>query len=102
MDKVNAVSKARFASVKPQNIGLHHGQVLRASLLCMEPAQQAQIKSDGERLYYVVTGTARVQAGDESVDLAAGEMVAFAPHRPHTLTSADDRRLVCLVIEGES
>jgi quercetin dioxygenase-like cupin family protein len=102
MDKVNAISKVRFASVKPQNVGLHHGQTLRASLLCMEPGQQSQVKADAERFYYVITGAARLEAGQESVDLSTGEAAALPAHQAHAVATADDRRLVCLVIEGAS
>ena len=102
MNKVNAVSKVRFSSAKPQNVGLHQGQVMRTALLCMEPGQQTQVKPETERLYYVLTGTARLEAGQESLELAAGELAATAPQHPHSLTSADDRRLVCLVIEANS
>lgn len=102
MDKINAISKVRFASAKPQNVGLHHGEALRATLLCMEPGQVADVKPDAERLYYVITGTARITAGPDTAELGTGEVIAFAPHRPHTVATADDRRLVCLVVDGAS
>jgi mannose-6-phosphate isomerase-like protein (cupin superfamily) len=102
MDKVNAVSKVRFASAKPQNVGLHHSQAFRVNLLCMEPGQQAQVRSDSERVYYVITGAAVLVADQETMNLGTGEMAAFAAHAPHSLATADDRRLVCLVIERSS
>jgi len=96
MEFVNAISKVRFGSAKPQRVQLHHAGLLRVDLLCMEPGQSLAVEA-GQWAYYVVTGKAAVTAGDDTTELPAGQFAAAATGEAHTIASAGEQRLVCLV-----
>ncbi len=97
METINAIAKVRFATAKPQMVRLHKGSRLAAELLCMEPGQKTGV-SDEERIYYVVTGTARLGAGETETTIPAGQLAATTDEQAHHVANADDQRLVCLVI----
>jgi len=97
MNIVNAISKVRFASAKAQQVQLHAGEGLCAELLCVEPGQQLRV-SVGEWTYYVVTGTARLTAGDVEAELPTGQLAATTPGQAHTIANPGEHRLVCLAI----
>jgi quercetin dioxygenase-like cupin family protein len=97
MDVINAIAKVRFASAKPQRVHLTRGESCAVEMVCME-AGQAIHGIRGAWAYYVVTGTARVEAGDKNGELAAGQMAAAEGGETHSLANAGDGRLICLAI----
>ena len=97
MEFVNAISKVRFGSAKPQHVQLHHAGLLRVDLLCMEPGQSLAVEA-GQWTYYVVTGKAAMTVGAEMIELPAGQFAAGAAGEAHTIASAGEQRLVCLVV----
>lgn len=101
MEKINAISKVRFSSARPQIVGLHKGEGLTAELLCMEAGQNYPYKGR-ERLCYVITGTGKASAGSEEADLAPGLLIPLAPGQACTITNSSQQRLVCLVIYPSS
>jgi mannose-6-phosphate isomerase-like protein (cupin superfamily) len=101
METVNAISKVRFATAKPQTIHLHKGGRLSAELLCMEPGQKLNVRQE-ERIYYVVTGSARLGDNGSEVTVPAGQLAAASPQGPHRVATAGQQRLVCLVIRPTS
>ncbi len=101
MNTVNAISKVRFASAKPQVVHLHKGRFILADLLCMEPGQKLDVPA-AERLYYVVTGTAKVAGKGAETTVPAGQLAATTGDEPHRLTNTSPQRLVCVVIRCAS
>jgi hypothetical protein len=99
MDILNAIAKARFASAKPQRVQLHKGSRAPIDLLCMEPGQKLRV-TDGPWAYYVLTGTARMESGESSADLPAGQLAVLAGDELHTIATGGEQRLVCLAIGG--
>ena len=97
MDVVNAISKVRFASAKPQTVHLHKGTRLAADLLCMEPGQRLEV-SPAERIYYVVTGAATLSVHGTETPVPTGQLAATAADEPHGIANAGSQRLVCVVI----
>lgn len=97
MDVINAISKVRFASAKPQRVHLTRGESCVVEMICME-AGQAIHGIRGAWTYYVVTGAARVEAGTQKGDLSAGQMAAAGAEEPHSLANAGGGRLICLAI----
>ncbi|MCK4600982.1 MAG: cupin domain-containing protein [Phycisphaerae bacterium] len=97
MKSVNAISKVRFGSAKPQRVQLYKGQTLQAELICMEPDQQIKVAS-GEWTYYVVKGTASFGTDGEATELSAGQFAAVGPDESHSLSAAGEQRLICLAI----
>jgi mannose-6-phosphate isomerase-like protein (cupin superfamily) len=97
MNVVNAVSKVRFASARPQRVQLSRSGAFSVEMLCMEAGQKVVMDS-GSRVYYVVMGTATLTAGGESASLATGHLAATDADEPHTLANGGEGRLVCLAL----
>jgi len=97
MESVNAISKVRFASAKPQRVQLKSEGQLTGDLICMEPGQTLAVDS-GEWIYYVVTGTAEFRAGQDVAELPTGQVASVDPDESHTITCAGEQRLVCLAV----
>jgi mannose-6-phosphate isomerase-like protein (cupin superfamily) len=96
MDIVNAISKVRFASARPQRVQLHKDGRAPVDLLCMEPGQSLKV-SAGRWGYYVITGAAQVESGGKVSPLPTGQLAVTGEGEPHTITAAGEQRLVCLV-----
>ena len=95
MDVVNAISKVRFGTAKPQRIQLHKSDELTIELLCLEAGQKVSATS-GRWAYYVVTGTAALTANGDSAQLPTGQFATVEPGEKHTLSNAIEARLVVL------
>ena len=98
METVNAISKVRFTSAKPQRAQLHKQRGLLVELLCMEPGQKLQTNR-GQWTYYVITGKATVTSGKDKSAVPTGQLAASAPDEKHTIANTGEQRLVCLAIE---
>jgi quercetin dioxygenase-like cupin family protein len=97
MEAVNAISKVRFASAKPQRVQLKHEKQLTGDLICMEPGQELSVDS-GEWIYYVVTGTAEFRAGQNVVEVPTGQVASVEPDESHTIVCTGEQRLVCIAV----
>lgn len=70
----------------------------RAVLIELRPGDSLgdhSVKESG--LLLVLEGTARVEAGDESVDAESGTLFHFDPDERHSVTSDDGARLLLLL-----
>jgi len=97
MDIVNAISKVRFASARPQRVHIARNDNYLVEVLCMEAGQETKV-TDGPWTYYVVMGTARIAAGGRAGELSPGQTVTTGPEEVHALANAGEGRLVCLAI----
>jgi quercetin dioxygenase-like cupin family protein len=97
MEVINAISKVRFASARPQRVSLARDDACVIEMLCMEPGQQARVSS-GAWTYYVVTGSARITAEGLASDLPPGQAASTRPGETHTVANAGEARLVCLAV----
>jgi len=50
----------------------------------------------GEEANLLLQGRARLQIGDETVDLAAGDCITFDPTIPHRVTALGEETVVCV------
>jgi len=50
----------------------------------------------GEEANLFIQGRARLQIGDETVDLEAGDCITFDPTIPHRVTAMGDQTVVCV------
>ena len=81
---------------------LTRGERLFVGLNAFEPGQEhaPHAHADQDKFYYVLSGSGRVQIGDESRTVAAGD-AAFAPAGvEHALHNPGPERLVVLVVLG--
>lgn len=97
MEVVNAISKVRFGTARPQRIQLHKGDGLVAELLCLEAGQKISVTA-GQWSYYVVTGTALLKAGGKDTELPTGQLATSLPDEKHTIANAAEARLVVLAV----
>jgi mannose-6-phosphate isomerase-like protein (cupin superfamily) len=97
MDVVNAISKARFSSARPQRVQLSSDGHLTSQLVCMEPGQTLNVEK-GQWSYYVVTGEVTISAGDESTPLPTAQLATTEPGETHKLTTPGERRAVVLAV----
>jgi len=95
METINAISKVRFSSARPQTIQLHEAGDFAIELLCMEPGQKAEHRA-GQWAYYVVTGTASLTSQGQDAKISDGQLAAAGPDEPHTIANTGQQRLVCL------
>ena len=101
MDIVNAIAKARFSAAGPQHVQLHRESGLRVLLLCMEPGQEARVRT-GQWTYYVVAGSARLSWKDQVAVSPAGQAAISSPDEPNVLANPGEGRLVCLAFARRS
>ena len=80
---------------KRSPVVLHSSDEARAVLVAREPGEELgdhQVKE--HEFVAVVDGTVRVDAGGESVDAGAGELIAFEPDERRAISSAEGARLL--------
>ncbi len=97
MDTVNAIAKARFASARPQRVQLHKDEAVTVEMLCLEPGQSIPVRQ-GRWSYYVIAGTAVVEAEDQQHQLQSGHVAVATAGERHTLTNVAETRLICLAV----
>jgi quercetin dioxygenase-like cupin family protein len=80
---------------KRSPVVLHSSDEARAVLVTLEPGEELgdhQVKEN--EFVAVVDGTVRAEAGGESVDAGAGELLAFEPDERRAISSAEGARLL--------
>jgi mannose-6-phosphate isomerase-like protein (cupin superfamily) len=97
MDVVNAVSKVRFATARPQRVHLAKGDSQLVELICLEAGQEVRVAT-GPWVYYVVAGTARLVCPDAEGTLGPGQLACLGATEPHTLANGGEARLICLAL----
>ena len=60
MDVLNAISKVRFNSARPQRVQLFKCDEFVCELLCLEPGQE--LTATGRRAYYLIAGNGQMKA----------------------------------------
>ena len=77
---------------------LHSDDEARVVLIGLQPGQELgdhQVKENA--FLVVVDGRARVEAGGETVEAAAGTLVAFEPDERHAISSPDGAKLLLIL-----
>ena len=98
MNVLNAISKVRFASARPQRVQLGASGDLSADLLCFEPGQALAVSS-GRRTYYLITGSLTVRdAAGAGQPLPAGGLAVPDAEEAHNLLNEGETRAVCLCV----
>ena len=94
---VNAISKVRFASAKPQRVLLSKGHGLVAALLCLEAGQET-VGEKGRWSYYVMAGVAEIKADAKAATLSAGQLAAADPGERIAISNTGEGRLIVLAV----
>ena len=79
-------------------IVLHSTEEARAVLIGLNPGQELGDHQVHEHAYVlVVEGTARVEAGSDSIDAVPGTLVRFEEKERHRVSSVDGARVLLLL-----
>jgi quercetin dioxygenase-like cupin family protein len=80
---------------KRSPVVLHSSEEARAVLVALEPGEELGVHQVKENAFVtVVDGTVRVEAGGDSFDADAGELVAFEPDERHSISSSEGARVL--------
>lgn len=101
MDSCNAIAKVRFASARAQHVPLAKTPWAQAELLCLEPGQDVT-NHTGQTIYYVLSGSATLASGGETLALGAGHFAVSDADEPHTLSASGEQRLLCLALRQDT
>jgi|SRR5581483_1931867 len=93
-------SLAAFAAEKMKKVGLVDTPNLFCDAYCFEPGQEqaGHRHAVGDKLYYVVSGTARIRVGDEERDVGPGSLVCAPAGDEHGVRNRGPERLTLLVV----
>lgn len=94
MNIVNAISKVRFNSARPQRVQLSKSGPLVSDVLCLEPGQKLSV--GGHCVYYVISGSGSIVCGQEKQPLAMGSFACL--DGSHAIVNDSEQRLICLAV----
>ena len=101
MDAFSSVlTRATFNPEKASKVDLFRGEHLFAGLNCFEPGQTQAVHTHAgaDKLYFLVTGKARMRVGDESREAVAGDLIWAAAGVPHGVELALERTVMLVAI----
>ncbi len=93
-------AEARFASGKATKGDLFQGAGLFAGLNCFEPGQGQHVHAHAaaDKFYFVASGKARMQVGEDVFDAVAGDVVWAAAGMPHGVLEALERTVMLVAM----
>jgi mannose-6-phosphate isomerase-like protein (cupin superfamily) len=89
-----------FSAEKMKKVGLVDTPNLFCDAYCLEPgqAQTAHRHAVGDKLYYVLTGTGRIQVGREEREVRPGDLACAPAGQEHAVRNPGPERLALLVV----
>ncbi len=99
MQVITVASQARFAGEKMQKIGLFETDRLFFDLYCLAPgqAQKVHAHAGSDKIYYVLSGRARVRVAAEEREVLSGQAVLAPSGSEHGVANAAGEPLTLLV-----
>lgn len=96
----DVAAAAQFAADKMKKNNLFTTERLFCDLYCFEPGQEQKSHSHAgsDKVYFVLTGTARIAIGDEERDVATGTAALAPAGQPHGIQNPGPGRLTVLVV----
>jgi mannose-6-phosphate isomerase-like protein (cupin superfamily) len=85
MQRLLVASRARFAADKMQKVALFESGRFFCDLYCLASGQSQRVHSHAgsDKVYYVLSGCATIQVGDEVEDVEPGVAVLAPAGVPH-------------------
>lgn len=92
--------QARFGAEKMTKNNLFTTERLFCDVYCFEPGQEqaAHTHAGSDKVYYVLSGTARIRIGDEEREAPAGTAALAPSEVPHAVRNPGPERLMVLVV----
>jgi quercetin dioxygenase-like cupin family protein len=99
MQRVMVRSRARFAADKMQKVPLFETERFFCDLYCLAPgqAQRPHSHSQSDKVYYVTSGCATIQVGEEVTEAESGEAVLAPAGLSHGVTNRTSGQVTLLV-----
>lgn len=93
-------AEARFDAGKSTKADLFRGAGLFAGLNCFEPGQGQHVHAHAgaDKFYFLASGKASMQVGDEVFDAVAGDIVWAAAGVPHGVLEARERTIMLVAM----
>lgn len=91
---------ARFAAAKMTKNNLFTTDRLFCDVYCFEPGQEqsAHTHAGSDKVYYVLSGTARIRIGDDERTVGAGTAALAPSEVRHAVANPGPERLMVLVL----
>ncbi len=100
MDRfIRVADRVAFASEKMKKVGLVDTPRMFCDAYCFEPGQEQKghRHAGSDKVYYVLSGSGRIQVGADERDVAAGDLVWAPAGEDHAVRNPGPERLVLLV-----
>jgi len=97
---IDVASRLAFSPEKLRKVGLVDTPNLFCDASCLEAGQEqaGHRHAVGDKLYYVLSGTARIRVGGEERELIAGHLACARAGEEHGVRNPGPDRLALLVI----
>jgi quercetin dioxygenase-like cupin family protein len=94
------MQSAAFSGEKATKADLHAGEHLFVGLNCFEPGQSQKVHAHAgaDKFYYVCSGRARLTVGEETREVAEGDIVWAPAGVPHGVAEALERTVLLVGI----
>ncbi len=96
MDILNAITKVRFNSARPQRVQLLKCDEYVCELLCLEPGQE--LTASGRSAYYLIAGHGEIRSGKDVQATELGHFINCEEGESHTIVNSSEQRLICLAV----
>jgi quercetin dioxygenase-like cupin family protein len=99
MHRMVVADQARFAAEKMQKVVLFDSERCFCDLYCLAPGQSQRVHSHAgsDKVYYVLSGRATIQVGDEVEDAESGVAVLAPAGMPHGVDNRSGAPVTLLV-----
>jgi quercetin dioxygenase-like cupin family protein len=99
MQRVAVSGRVRFASDKMQKVPLFESERFFCDLYCLAPGQAQRVHShaDSDKVYYVLSGRAAIQVGEETAEAETGTAVLAPAGVSHGVANRSDGPVTLLV-----
>ena len=99
MQCVTVARQARFAADKMQKVALFESERFFCDVYCLAPgqAQRAHSHSHSDKVYYVTSGCATIQVGEDVAEVEPGVAVLAPAGLPHGVTNRSSAPVTLLV-----
>jgi len=97
---VDVASRLAFSPEKLRKVGLVDTPNLFCDAYCLEAGQEqtGHRHAVGDKLYYVLSGTARIRVGAEEREVPAGHLACARAGEEHGVRNPGPERLALLVV----
>jgi mannose-6-phosphate isomerase-like protein (cupin superfamily) len=97
---IDVASRLAFSPEKLRKVGLVDTPNLFCDAYCLEAGQEqaGHRHAVGDKLYYVLSGTARIRVGTEERDVPAGQLACARAGEEHGVRNPGPGRLALLVV----